>query len=112
VSLAPFFVPVPRRALDLQRVDQAMGSRGDFVHGMIEDRFVLLRRLRGPAQFAHELQRRRPDLVVSGRRLEIGKRLDIATHGRPSCRLENGSFDGIIVLEVLTHPQLTWREWQ
>jgi hypothetical protein len=65
-----------------------MGGRGDLVYGAIERRFVLLRWVRGPAQLAHELERRRPDLVIRGRGLEVCERLDIATHDRPSRRFE------------------------
>jgi hypothetical protein len=74
-----------------------MGGRGDLVYGAIERCFVLLRRVRGPAQLADELERRGPDLVFRGRGLEVGERLDIAAHDGPSRRFEDDCLDVIIV---------------
>jgi hypothetical protein len=44
------------------------------VDGAVERGFVGARRLGRSAQLAHELQRRRADLVFRGRRLEVRQR--------------------------------------
>jgi hypothetical protein len=106
VRLAPLLVPVPRRRFGVQRMDQAMGGRGNLIHRAIERLFVLLRRPRCPAQLAHELERRRPDLVIRRGRLEVRERLDVATHARPSRRFENPSYD------VIIEPDKTSGKWR
>src|SRR4029453_1250719 len=68
-----------RRVRD-ELVEQASGDPGDVVDGALEGLGVRLRRLRGPADLADVLKRRRSDLVLSRRRLEVVERSDVAAH--------------------------------
>jgi hypothetical protein len=80
LRFARFFFAIARRCSGMKRVEQSMGSVGDVVYRAIESGFICPRRARRAAQFAHELQRRRTNLVIGGRRLEIRQGFDIATH--------------------------------
>src|ERR1022692_3096805 len=64
-----------------QGMDQPMGHLEHVFDRLVEGRLVGLRRLVETAQLADELQRRRADLVIRGRRLEVEQDLDAATHG-------------------------------
>src|SRR4051812_10062744 len=76
--LAGFLLAVARRCVDLQRSDQPARRFRHLVDGAVECRLVGARRPRGATELAHELQRRRADLVLGGRRLEVRQRLDVA----------------------------------
>src|SRR5207247_1611541 len=53
---------------------------GDLLDGPIEGSLVGARWSRGTAQLPDELDRGGADLVIGGRRREIGERLDISAH--------------------------------
>jgi hypothetical protein len=52
----------------------------DFIHGNLKRSFVCLRRLAKAADFPHELKRRIPNFLLSNRRIEIEKNLDVSAH--------------------------------
>jgi hypothetical protein len=66
----PFLAIAWRRRGD-ERRDESFGDVGHFFNSLVEHLFVGLRRLREPGQFADELQRCGPDLLLRGRRIEI-----------------------------------------
>lgn len=52
----------------------------NLVYGAIEGEFVSLRRLCEATEFPDELNRRRTDFFVCGRRFEVMEGLDISAH--------------------------------
>src|SRR6185503_1873154 len=72
--------PIPRRRTGGQRLDQPFGGGGDLVNRAMEDGFVRLRRPVHAAQLPHELDGRRPDLILGRRRSEIGEGFDVPAH--------------------------------
>src|SRR3982751_1083559 len=85
LRLACLLCAVARRGVGLERADEPLGRFGDLVDGARERRLVDTRWARRTAQLANELQRGRANLVVGRWRLEVGQRLDVATHRRASC---------------------------
>src|SRR4051812_41665452 len=79
-SLAGFLFPVPRRRLDLDRIDKAAGSVGHFFNSPVERLFVGLGRMGCAAELADELDGRRANLIIGRRRREIGEGFDISAH--------------------------------
>jgi hypothetical protein len=61
-------------------VDKSIGRCRNFLDRLIESRFVGTRRPRSATQLSDELQRRRTNLVVGSRWLEIGQRFDVPAH--------------------------------
>jgi hypothetical protein len=68
-----------RRGRD-QGIEQPSHRRRDFIHGVIEGRLVGDGRASEAAHLANELERRRPDLLVSDGRLEVVQGSDIPAH--------------------------------
>lgn len=62
-------------------MEEAHGSSGDFVDGVVEGLFVGFRRFIEAGDFANELERGGADFVGSDGRIEIEKRLDVSAHG-------------------------------
>ena len=79
--LAELLFAVARWGVGLERIDETPRGGGDLVDGEVERLLVGARGACGPTQLAHELQRRRADLVVARRRLEVRQRLDVPAHG-------------------------------
>src|SRR5207237_3615754 len=85
-GLPSLLLAVAGRGARRERTDQLRRCLGHLVHRAFEDLFV---RARGPgrsAQFADELRRRGPDLLLGRRRIEVGERLDVTAHGRTGYR--------------------------
>src|SRR5690606_28327092 len=64
----------------LHRMQEVVDARGDLLDRAVECRLVALRRLRGAAYLADELQRSVMDFVMRGGRLEIEQGFDVAAH--------------------------------
>lgn len=62
---------IARRRARGQRADESLSDFRDLLDGLIEDTFVGLGGSSGAAQFSDELESRRPDLIVTGRRIEV-----------------------------------------
>jgi hypothetical protein len=58
-------------------------NRADLLDCCLKNRFVRLRRLLYPADFAHKLQRGGVNFILIGRWLKIVERPDIAAHAIP-----------------------------
>ena len=86
LRLPGLLLTVARRGVGHQRREQACRSRRDLVDGAIEGSLVGPRRTGRAAQLAHELERRRADLVPGRRRLEVRERPDVAAHGHTMSR--------------------------
>ncbi len=74
------FLAAFRRRVGDQRVDQLARDDRDAVDRAVERVLVRLRRLGGPAQLPHELQRRGANLLVGRRRIEVEQLLDVSAH--------------------------------
>src|SRR5581483_9024437 len=70
-----------RRRARLELAEEAPRDLGDLVDGSLERGLVRLRRLAVAADLPHELERRRPGLVLVGGRLDVVERLDRSAHG-------------------------------
>src|SRR5437667_12702648 len=88
--LTRLFFTIARRCTGRKRLDQPIGGCRDFVDRPVERRFICARRVIAPAQLSNELQRRRADLVVCGRRRKIGEGLDVSAHTSISLSLFYG----------------------
>lgn len=82
---------------------------GHLVDGAIEGEFVGLGRLGEAAQFADELHRRRTNLFVRRRWLEVMQGLDVSTHsilllGNPTIETRHLSSPNLIIV----HPAVWW----
>src|SRR5690242_12155613 len=75
-----FFFPILRRCSGLQRPQEATRNLRHFFDRRKEGSFVSLRGLVESADFAHELQGSRSNLLLSHRRIEIKKFLDVSAH--------------------------------
>jgi hypothetical protein len=62
-------------------MEQMLGGMSHVVDGAVERFLVRLRRFREAAQFPDELERRRANLVVRGRRQEVMQCLNVSAHG-------------------------------
>src|ERR1700722_2194598 len=71
---------IARRARGGHGIEEAARRLGDVVDGLVEGRFIGLRRARKAAQLAHELQCGSADLVIRRRRLEIEQRANVSAH--------------------------------
>src|SRR5262245_39447225 len=71
-----FLLTVARMRGRGQRIDQPPRDAEDLVHRPVEGRLVGFRWRRETGQLAHELQRRRADLLVGCGRLEVEQGLD------------------------------------
>ena len=89
-SRARFFFTIARRGAGRERLNQPMRGCRDVVDRPVERRFICARRVIAPAQLSNELQRRRADLVVSGRRRKISEGLDVSAHTSISLSLFYG----------------------
>src|SRR5438105_1545161 len=78
--LASLLFPVARWGFGRDGIDQPSGYRRDVFHRGVECRLIGVRWVRHTAQLTHELDRRRPNLVVRRRRLEVRQRLDVSAH--------------------------------
>src|SRR5436190_2300484 len=78
-----FHLAVARRSRRLERLQQAARGNAHLVHRAIERRLVGLGGLVETAELANELQRRRLDLVLGRRRLEIIERANVSAHSIP-----------------------------
>jgi hypothetical protein len=74
-------LPIPRWCIRLKRVEEFSGDCRYLVNGSNERGFVRLRWLIEAADFSHELQGGRTNLILGHRRREIEENLDISTHG-------------------------------
>jgi len=81
-ALLRFSGSVPRRRRGHKRIDQPPCGFCHLLHGPIECGFVRPGRLAGPAELTDKLERRCAHLICGGWWVEVGKRLDIATHPR------------------------------
>ena len=63
------------------RESTSLGRPRHVLDGAVEGLRVGLRGMVEAAQLPHELDGRRPDLLVGGRRLEIEQGSDVSTHG-------------------------------
>jgi hypothetical protein len=57
-----------------------VGRLRDLINGPIENGFVSFGRLAEATELTHELQCRRADFFIGGRRFEVVQRLNISTH--------------------------------
>jgi RNA polymerase sigma factor (sigma-70 family) len=71
----------------LQVVQQVLGRVRDFVDCVVERGFVGLGWLVQATDLAHELQRRVPNFLGSGRRLEVVQNADVAAHAQSIARV-------------------------
>jgi hypothetical protein len=91
--------PIPRWCIRLKRVEEFSGDCRYLVNGSSERGFVCFRWLIEAADFSHELQRGRTNLIFGHRRREIEENLDISTHGHcldVSLRKRNNQISGRI----------------
>src|SRR6266567_2375868 len=72
--------PIPRRCTRLERVEEFSGDCRYLVNGSNERGFVRFRWLIEAADFSHELQRCRTNLILGHRWREIEENPDISTH--------------------------------
>src|SRR5262245_5109249 len=75
---------IARGCIAHKLVKQFVDRAGYLIDGAIKRRFVCLGRPAITAQLAHELKRRRPDLLIRSGRFEIMQGFDAATHGQSS----------------------------
>src|ERR1700682_3627031 len=71
---------IPRWCIRLKRVEEFPGDCRYLVNGSNECGFVRFRWLIETADFSHELQRGRTNLILGHRRREIEENPDISTH--------------------------------
>ena len=65
-----------------ERTKKAGRDASHFVDGRQKRGLIRLRRLGETADLPHKLQRSRPNLVLSDRRIEVEKGFDVSAHGR------------------------------
>src|SRR5690348_7609990 len=76
------FFAVLRRRRGFERTKKAGRDASHFVDGRQKGGLIRLRRLGETADLPYKLQRSRPNLVVSDRRIEVEKGFDVSAHGR------------------------------
>src|SRR5881409_3465580 len=81
VGLSRLFLTIARTGIRTERVYDLVRRR-HFVDGLVESGFIRVRRSSRTGNLSHELKRRSANLVVGGRWLKVGERLDIAAHRR------------------------------
>src|SRR5437764_1429536 len=81
-GLAGLLLAVAGRRRGRERAEEPGGGLGHVVHRPIERRLVGPRRTGGPAQLPDELQGGGPDLLLGGRRVEVGEGPDVPAHAR------------------------------
>src|SRR5436190_9304413 len=87
-GFARLLLAVARRRCGRERAEEPGGGLGHVVHRPIERRLVGPRRTGGPAQLPDELQGRGPDLLLGGRRVEVGEGPDVPAHVRAPVTLD------------------------
>src|SRR5437868_13769908 len=75
-----FDLPIARRRVAHQGMKQMLGGMGYVMNRAVERFLVRFRRIRETAQLANELERRRADLIVSGRREKVMKGFYVSAH--------------------------------
>ena len=80
LRLGRFFLAVARRAVVVSESTSRRATSKTSLDGAVEGGLVGLRRRREARQLAHELQRRRADLVVGRGRCEVEQCLDAPAH--------------------------------
>src|SRR5690349_22043987 len=78
--LGPDGFAISRRRNSYERMNQGPSCLSHLLHGQIKRHFVGLGWLGEATELAHELKRRRLNLFVSRRRLEVEQSLDVSTH--------------------------------
>ena len=76
-----FHLAITRRRIRYERFKQMMRGMRYFIDCVIECFLVCFRRLRETAQFSDELQRRRLNLIIGRRWIEVVKCFDRSAHG-------------------------------
>jgi hypothetical protein len=79
-SLCSLDFPIARRGVRNERVEELVGCLRHLVDGPSESDFVSFGGPREAAQLADELEGRRADLFIRGRRPEVVESLDVSTH--------------------------------
>ncbi|MEY2505726.1 MAG: hypothetical protein QOH01_55 [Verrucomicrobiota bacterium] len=74
-------VPIARRRVRDERLEQMLGGMSDVVHGAIESFLVRFRGFRKPTKLADELKRGGANFVLSRRRQEVMQGLNVSAHG-------------------------------
>src|SRR2546422_1255592 len=82
VGFSRLFLTIARTRVRTKRVHDLVRRRRHFVDSLIESGLISARRSSRTSQLSHELKRRSANLVVSGRWLKVGERLDVAAHRR------------------------------
>src|ERR1700741_1511992 len=80
LSSCRFLFPILRWCAGFERTDETSRSAGDFLDRRQERGFVYLRRFIKTADFSHELERRRPYLLIRDRRIKVEKCFDVPAH--------------------------------
>jgi hypothetical protein len=75
---------ITRRRIRHKRVKQLVRRVRYLIHRAVEGRLVCLGGAREAAQFSHELEGRRTDLLVRDGRIEVVQRPYASTHGKSS----------------------------
>jgi len=75
-----YLFAIVRWCAAFQGMNQASGNSSDFIDGSVEYSFVCFRRFVEAADFSHELERSRTNLLVGDRRIEIEKRFDASAY--------------------------------
>ena len=71
---------IPRGGRCDERINQSPGNVGNVIDRAIEGCLIGVRRLRETRELAHELDRRRANFFVCGRRVEVEERSNIPAH--------------------------------
>src|SRR6478672_12149668 len=79
-GFARLLLPILRRRARLEGPDEPPRGHRHLLDGRLEGGLVGAGRLRRSAELANELQRRRADLVLRRRRIEVRQRPDVAAH--------------------------------
>src|SRR5690606_7612699 len=80
LQLLTLHVPVSGWGFDLKRADELLRGSRHLVHRIVEHLLVDLRGTGRSAQLADELQGRRADLLLRGRRVEVCQCPDVTAH--------------------------------
>ncbi len=84
VGFRRLYFAIARRAVRHESIEEGPGRLRHLVYRSSEGGFVDSGRPGEAAQFSDELERRRPYLLLRGRRLEIVQRFDASAHARSS----------------------------
>src|SRR2546428_2653434 len=91
VGFSRLFLTIARTRIRTKRVHDLVRRRRHFVDGLIESGLISARRSSRTSQLSHELKRRSANLVVTGRWLKVGERLDVAAHRQYSSGSSGGN---------------------